>query len=121
MTEQTLSFVQLRPFTAEWGRLGLGDDDLIALEAQILRAPTASPLVPGTGGLRKLRFAPPSWRRGKSGAARVMFFFFQAGDTVFLMAIYTKHDQSDFTPAQRAEAKRLIQELERVWPRARRK
>ncbi len=68
-----LSFVRLESFERDWRYLGLSDDDLRALEMQIIENPTGGPVVPGAGGLRKTRFSPPSWSRGKRGAARVGF------------------------------------------------
>src|SRR5215212_1670612 len=43
---------------------------LRALELQIMNDPAAGDVIPGGGGVRQLRFAPPSWRRGKSAATR---------------------------------------------------
>jgi hypothetical protein len=61
-------FVQLAPFSAGWDRLGLDDDDLAALEEMLESRPEAGPVVRGAGGVRKVRFAGPDARRGKSGA-----------------------------------------------------
>jgi hypothetical protein len=52
-----LSFVQLALFSANWKRMSLTDDDLRALEASIACSPDGHPVVRGTGGLRKIRFA----------------------------------------------------------------
>lgn len=41
--------------------------DLQALERILIANPDAGDVIPGTGGLRKLRFAPPSWHTGKRG------------------------------------------------------
>lgn len=88
-------------FSASWKQVGLGDDELLALQIAIMDDPTAAPVVVGTGGLRKLRFAPPGWRRGKSGAARVCYFYFQRWRVVLLMVAYAKGTRADLTPAQR--------------------
>lgn len=57
-------------YTEAWERLGLDSDDLLVLQESILDDPKRYPVVPGTGRLRKIRFAPPSWNVGKSGAIR---------------------------------------------------
>jgi hypothetical protein len=62
----------------------------------------------GTGGLRKIRFAPPSWRRGKSGGIRVGYAFFEEYSTVALIVAYAKKGKADVTPAERAVIKQLI-------------
>jgi hypothetical protein len=63
--------LQSATFVAEWRAARLDDDDLRALEALLLENPERGPVMSGTGGLRKLRYAPPSWHIGKSGATRV--------------------------------------------------
>jgi hypothetical protein len=55
-----LTLVQLPLFSDKWRRMKLGDEDLQALEYLLIQNPAAGAVVPGTGGLRKLRFAPPS-------------------------------------------------------------
>ena len=40
-----------------WDRLGFDDKDLRRLELELLRDPSAYPVIKGTGGLRKIRFS----------------------------------------------------------------
>jgi hypothetical protein len=69
----------------------------------------AGAVVAGTGGLRKMRFAPPSRHVGKSGAFRVGYTYFQTADAIFLLAIYPKNEQANLTAAEKAEARSLIE------------
>src|SRR5271156_4733651 len=62
------TFLHLDIFDEEWSDLALRDDDLQELQSAILASPERYPIIPGTGGLRKLRFAPSREARGKSGA-----------------------------------------------------
>jgi hypothetical protein len=66
-----LTFRWFAPFEAEWVELGLGDEDLARLQAGLVADPAAGDVVPGTGGVRKVRFAPAG--RGKSGGVRVCY------------------------------------------------
>jgi hypothetical protein len=104
-----LTFVQLSRFALRWAQLKLNDEDLQALERMLLRNPNAGAVVAGTGGLRKVRFAPPSRHTGKSGAFRVGYTYFQTADTIYLLAIYPKNEQANLTAAEKAEAKKIIQ------------
>jgi hypothetical protein len=54
-----MTFVYLNAFVSQWNRFGLGDDDLRAMERQLLEAPPSGAVMAGTGGLRKVRFSPP--------------------------------------------------------------
>src|SRR5688500_11732265 len=56
---------QTSGFAADWRRLGLGDEDLRALESAVMQRPERGSVMRGSGGLRKVRFAPPSWHTGK--------------------------------------------------------
>lgn len=62
-----LDFVELPRFTADWDDLELDDDDFAALQIGIIANPRGGVLVEGTGGLRKLRFAPLRWKTGREG------------------------------------------------------
>lgn len=95
------TFVQPPSFAAEWERLRLTDEDLQALERTINDDPDAGPVMRGTGGVRKLRFAPPSWNRGKSGATRVCYVAFIDLATVYLLALFPKNERSDLNAAER--------------------
>ena len=49
----------------------MNDDDLQELESEILKDPSIPPMIRGTGGLRKIRFAGHRTAGGKSGGIRV--------------------------------------------------
>jgi hypothetical protein len=104
-----LAFVQLSRFAARWTQLKLTDDDLRALEQMLLRNPDAGAVVAGTGGLRKVRFAPPSRHMGKSGAFRVGYAYFRVADTVYFLAIYPKNEQANLAAAEKAEVRKMIE------------
>jgi phage-related protein len=104
-------FIELPGFTRAWAALALHDGDLRALQAAILSGPERHPVVPGTGGLRKLRFARPGEGRGKSGAYRVCYACFLHEGVVVLAMVYGKGEQADLTATQRkdiAAALRII-------------
>ena len=91
-----------------WQRLRLGDEALRALERELIDSPDKAPVIEQTGGLRKLRFAPPGSGRGRSGAYRVCYAYFPAYGTVALFVIFGKNERSDLSPAEaRATAKAL--------------
>ena len=104
----TLSFVQFEAFVAKWRRLKLTDEDLQELERLVMERPDRAPLVQGTGGLRKLRFAPPSWYRGKSGAIRVCYVHFPDMAQCHFLFFFGKDEQPNLSAAQKAELKKLI-------------
>ncbi len=75
--EDLISFTQLRPFVRRWDNLDLTDLDLRALEIGLMAAPRGGNVISNTGGVRKIRFAPPRWNAGKSGALRVCYKYIE--------------------------------------------
>lgn len=68
--------------------------------------PLAGDLVPGLGGIRKIRFAPKG--RGKSGAFRVIYYLATVDRPVLALLIYGKNEQENITPRQRDALLSLI-------------
>src|SRR5258706_1936829 len=96
-----LTLIQLSTFAAKWSKLALTDEDLQALESLLIENPHAGSVIPGTGGLRKIRFAPPAWHTGKRGASRVIYAFIVEGEAVYFFTIYGKSEQSDLSPDEK--------------------
>jgi hypothetical protein len=70
--------------------------------------PQAGDVIPGTGGLRKVRV--PLIGRGKRGGARVISFFV-GPKGVYLLLAYAKNDQGNLTPDQARTLARLVETL----------
>ena len=70
----TRTFILTDEFVKRWEALGFTDDDLRRLELEIMKNPQAGAVVPGTGRLRKLRFA--FGNSGKRGSSRVCYVDF---------------------------------------------
>jgi hypothetical protein len=112
--EKYRTFKYLAGFVAQWNRLGLDDDDLAELELLILADPNRGLVIAGTGGLRKLRFSPSRWRRGKSGALRIGYAHDARLEKVLVLAVYAKNDKANLTPAERNEIKQILDALWRA-------
>lgn len=108
-----MSIVHLAPFVDHWQRLRLEDEDLQALEHQLMKAPTAGAVMVGTGGLRKIRFAPPSWGRGKRGATRIGYADFPMGKTIYLVTLFAKSEKTNLTAAERTAIRGLLARITR--------
>lgn len=61
--------------------------------------------IPGTGGVRKLRFAISG--RGKSGGVRVIYYFFDDVNPVLALFLYGKSEQGNLTPVEKKVATSL--------------
>ncbi len=106
-----LSLIQLRSFETRWRSERLVDADLQRLESEILENPNAGQVMGGTGGLRKMRFAPPSRGRGKSGSFRVCYAYFPDHARIYLVILFPKNVQANLTAAERNAMKTLMRRI----------
>jgi hypothetical protein len=108
-----LHFVELDEFAGDWARLGLDvEHDLWTLQLQIMADPQRAPVIPGTGGLRKLRFAPATWQRGKSGSIRVCYAHFQKYGIVLLVMAYAKGGKDSLTAREKHGIRTYLAKIE---------
>ncbi|MGE0119614.1 MAG: type II toxin-antitoxin system RelE/ParE family toxin [Dongiaceae bacterium] len=84
----------------------MSDEELAGALDVIARNPESGDVVKGTGGVRKIRVALPG--RGKSGGARVIYYYFDDNNPVYLFMIYAKNVRTDLTDAQCNELRRAV-------------
>jgi hypothetical protein len=104
-------FVMMPEFDRQWGRLGLGDEELRQLQEELLENPKAGVVLRGTGGLRKYRIAFPG--RGKSGGGRVAYVDFTVHEIIYLITAYPKSEKDNLTDKERNEIAKVIAVLEK--------
>jgi len=89
----------------------LPDNSYRLLQEDIAKNPQAGDLIPGGGGIRKLRFALPG--KGKRGGARLIYYWQSSKNKTYMLLAYIKAKQEDLEPAQKEILKALVKELER--------
>lgn len=77
----------------------------------LARDPLAGDVMPGLGGVRKMRFAPKG--RGKSGAFRVIYYVLTDELPILALLIYGKNERADLSPEQRKVIAALAAEMKR--------
>ena len=85
-------FIEAPKFT-ELVKEHLSDDEYAALQWMLLERPDAGPIVPGSGGVRKLRWGLRG--RGKRGGFRVIYYWKTADDEIWLLTLYDKNVQGN--------------------------
>ena len=100
-------FVETPVFT-ELVRKGLEDDDYRALQITLLPRPEQGPVIPGSGGLRKVRWGGDGG--GKRGGFRVIYYWDKARETCYMLFLYKRNEQGDLTAAQVRVLTRLVRE-----------
>ncbi len=100
-------FVELPAFERYRDRY-LDDDELLRLQAELLRNPTAGDVIEGTGGLRKARFGDRRRGKGKSGGLRIIYYYWTCGPQFWLFTLYDKGETEDLSPQDRAGLKEVL-------------
>jgi hypothetical protein len=90
----------------------LTEDDRRELELLLLEDPKRGQLIERTGGFRKVRFARPSRREGKSGGTRVIYYLLDRRERIYLLLVYAKGVKDDLTRAEENELRKLARALE---------
>ena len=81
--------------------------DLIAYE------PTCGDLIPGTGGLRKVRVGRGG--AGKRGGARVVYYFHDPDMPIYLLALYAKNEKDGLSAREKREFAEFVTQVVRQW------
>lgn len=79
-----IRFIETPVFTRQIVGL-LDDDDYAALQAALVFQPESGDLIPGTGGLRKVRWGESRRGRGKRGGVRVIYYWYVDDSLVYLV------------------------------------
>lgn len=70
----------------------LTDDEYRGLQIYLMQKPDAGDLVRGSGGVRKVRWAPDG--RDKSGGVRVIYYWKKPNHEIWMLTIYSKSERS---------------------------
>lgn len=71
--------------------------------------PLAGDEIPGTGGVRKVRFAASG--RGKRGGARIIYYYLDETMPLYALLAYAKNAKNDMTPEEKRAVSALVAAL----------
>lgn len=92
-------------FTKQIGSL-LEPESYRLFQWQLVANPDKGDLIPGTGGLRKIRWS--SEGHGKRGGIRVIYYWIQPNKSIFLLLAYKKNKASDLSESQKKILKEMV-------------
>jgi mRNA-degrading endonuclease RelE of RelBE toxin-antitoxin system len=86
----------------------LSDEEYSSLQHDLAALPESGDVIPGTGGVRKIRWAVRG--RGKRGGVRVVYVARVAKEVIWLLTIYAKNE-AESIPAN--VLRKIREELEK--------
>lgn len=87
----------------------LNDDEYRALQTALIASPSAGSVIPGGGGLRKMRWVGSG--RGKRGGSRVIYRWFPEREKLLMLFVFLKQERDDLSSLQLKQL-RLVAESE---------
>jgi mRNA-degrading endonuclease RelE of RelBE toxin-antitoxin system len=99
-------FVETGPFTARLKKR-LSDEAFRELQKLLMANPEAGAVMPGCGGLRKLRFGEAFRGKGKRGGVRVVYLHIPEVRRIDLITIYSKDEKDDLSADEKKRLARL--------------
>lgn len=100
MKGHLLTIVEFPSFANHYSKV-MTEEDRDTLFFYLSRYPEAGAVIPGTGGIRKLRWEAKG--SGKRGGARVIYFFYNKDNPVFLLTVYKKGAKEDLSSDEKKE------------------
>lgn len=104
-----LTIVELAPFLRHVDSVLEASEKEELLDALAREPELSTDFIQGTGGVRKLRWK--SKGQGKSGGARVIYYFHSETIPLFLITIYSKSEKASLTKAQKNQMKVLVAKI----------
>jgi hypothetical protein len=106
------TFVETRGFTASMADL-LPDHVYGRLQHLLMENPDSGDVMPGCGGLRKIRVADPKRGKGKRGGVRVIYLHIPAAGRFYLLDLYGKDEKDNLAASEKKLLRQLAEELKR--------
>jgi hypothetical protein len=93
-----MTLVEMPEFTENAGK-SFSEEQRYELLTYIADNPECGDVMPGTGGVRKLRWSLPG--RGKRGGSRVIYYYHDQNMPILLITMYPKNAKSDLSQAEK--------------------
>lgn len=89
----------------------LTDESYREFQLALILNPVAGKVMPGCGGLRKIRYTDPRRGKGKRGGLRIIYLFIPEQEWIFLLDIYGKDEKDDLSREEKRVLARLADRI----------
>lgn len=119
-SEYLITVVELPGFSRTAGSM-LTTEEIDGLIFYLAQHPDDGDVIPGTGGLRKMRWGARG--KGKRGGARVIYYFRDLNMPLYLLTLFGKGERIDLSSSDKVKMSKLVDEIvsahweQRISPR----
>jgi hypothetical protein len=99
-------FLETSIFTRRVSNI-LPDDEYRQLQATLVDRPDAGPIIPGSGGIRKIRWNASG--HGKRGGARIIYYWATEQQRILMLFIYAKNESDNLSADQLKTLKQIVE------------
>jgi len=107
-----ITVVEVEPFPTRAKQVW-SEEERLEFITYIAWNPQAGACIPGTGGLRKVRWSRPG--AGRRGGVRVIYYFHDASMPLFLLTVYPKSKRATLTRSQLEALRRLAAKVKESY------
>ncbi len=100
-------FIEIPEFVDKFDKIAT-DSEMKELQDELIKSPFKGTLIKGTGGARKIRMKLQG--KGKSGGARVIYYYVDLQGEVWLLDIYPKSVKEDISESEKKRLYKFIKE-----------
>jgi hypothetical protein len=100
-----ITVVEMYEFLAATRKL-VDDEERAELVGYLACHPAAGVVIPGTGGVRKMRWGLEG--RGKRGGARVIYYYHDMEMPLYLLTAYAKNEREDLDQSEIKAMRKLV-------------
>ena len=87
----------------------LDDEGFNELQQALAGNPEEGDLIPGTGGIRKLRWKDSRRGKGKRGGLRIIYYCFLSDEEIWLLTLYGKDEAADLSKDEKSQLRRALE------------
>lgn len=87
----------------------LDDEGFRELQQALVANPEEGDLIPGAGGIRKLRWRDSRRGKGKRGGLRIIYYCFLSDEEIWLLTLYGKDEAVDLKKDEKAQLRKALE------------
>jgi len=87
----------------------LDDEGFRELQQALASNPEKGDVIPGAGGIRKLRWRDSRRSKGKRGGLRIVYYCFLSDEEIWLLTLYGKDEASDLSKDEKTQLRKALE------------